>query len=100
MKTETVAPEDQADHEIGLEIIRVLELTRKRNNGRVETTHGEKNPCGLTRTLRHLTQTPATRQALETAREALQGQAELLRSCGAAYGIGGALATIAAALGE
>ncbi len=51
---QNITPQDQADHEIGLEIIRVLGLKRKRENGRVETTHGDKNPCGLARTLRAL----------------------------------------------
>jgi hypothetical protein len=54
MKNEIIAPEDLADHEIGLEMIRVLKLRRKRDNGRVETTHGDKNPCGLARTVRDL----------------------------------------------
>jgi hypothetical protein len=49
-----IDPENQADHEIGLEIIRVLGLRRKRDNGRVETTHGDKTPCGLARTVRSL----------------------------------------------
>jgi hypothetical protein len=44
------------DHLLGLEIIRVLGLRRKRSNGRIETTHGDKTPCGLSRTLRDLTQ--------------------------------------------
>jgi hypothetical protein len=64
MKTKhvyTVAPEDQADHEIGLELIRVLNLRIKRDNGRVETSHGDKYPCGLARTIRHLVEVvPAT----------------------------------------
>ncbi len=51
-----IAPEDQEDHKLGLEIIRVLGLKRKRENGRVETTHGDKNPCGLARTLRFLSE--------------------------------------------
>ena len=54
MKNETIAPHDQADHETGLEIIRVLKLRRKRDNGRIETTQGDKNPCGLARTVRAL----------------------------------------------
>jgi hypothetical protein len=49
-----VDPENQADHEIGLEIIRILQLKPKRENGRIDTVHGDKNPCGLTRTLRDL----------------------------------------------
>ena len=49
-----IAPENQADHEIGLEMIRVLKLRRKRDNGRVETTHGDKTPCGLARTVRSI----------------------------------------------
>jgi len=49
-----IAPENKTDHEIGLELIRVLKLRRKRENGRVETTHGDKTPCGLARTLRAL----------------------------------------------
>jgi hypothetical protein len=51
---ETIEPQDQADHDLGLEIVRVLQLRRKHDNGRIETTHGDKNPCGLTRTLRDL----------------------------------------------
>lgn len=54
MKSETIAPHDQTDHETGLEIIRVLNLRRKRDNGRIETTHGDKSPCGLARTVRGL----------------------------------------------
>jgi hypothetical protein len=54
MKTEIIAPENLADHEIGLEMTRVLKLRRKRDNGRIETTHGDKTPCGLARTLRAL----------------------------------------------
>jgi hypothetical protein len=54
MKNEIIAPENLADHAIGLEMIRVLKLRRKRDNGRVETTHGDKNPCGLARTVRDL----------------------------------------------
>ena len=50
-----IDPENQTDHAIGLEIIRVLNLKRKRDNGRVKTTHGDKNPCGLSRTLRAIT---------------------------------------------
>lgn len=50
----TVAPEDQQDHEIGLEIARVLGLKAKRENGRFDTAHGDKSPCGLARTLRAL----------------------------------------------
>ena len=50
-----IEPDNLADHLIGLEIIRVLNLRRKRSNGRVETTHGDKTPCGLSRTLRDLT---------------------------------------------
>jgi hypothetical protein len=58
---ETVAPENREDHELGLEIIRVLGLRRSKITGRVETTQGDKTPCGLTRTLRHLA-TPKTKQ--------------------------------------
>lgn len=47
-----IDPENQADHEKGLEIIRVLNLRRKGDNGRIDTTQGDKNPCGLARTLR------------------------------------------------
>jgi hypothetical protein len=54
MKNEIIAPENLADHAIGLEMIHVLNLRRKRDNGRVETTHGDKNPCGLARTVRDL----------------------------------------------
>jgi hypothetical protein len=54
MKNEIIAPEYLADHAIGLEMIRVLNLRRKRDNGRVETTHGDKNPCGLARTVRSI----------------------------------------------
>ena len=61
----TVEPENQADHELGLEIIRVLGLKRKRDNGRVETSHGDKNPCGLTRTLRSLSASPLEQSAPE-----------------------------------
>ncbi len=63
MKTDTVAPQDEADHALGLEIIRVLGLKRKRSNGRIETTHGDKNPCGLARTLRHLSASPLEKEA-------------------------------------
>lgn len=62
--------EDLADHETGLEIIRVLNLRRKRDNGRVDTTHGDKNPCGLTRTLRHLCD-PAAPELLAACEAAL-----------------------------
>ena len=65
MKQDTVAPQDQADHELGLEIIRVLGLKRKRENGRIETSHGDKNPCGLARTLRHLSASPLEKHAEE-----------------------------------
>lgn len=50
----TPEPQDQADHDLGIEIARVLQLKRKRKNGRIETTHGDKNPCGLARTVRAL----------------------------------------------
>lgn len=46
--------EDAPDHEIGLEIMRVLNLKGDKGTGRVQTTHGDKNPCGLARTVRHL----------------------------------------------
>ena len=46
--------EDVPDHEMGLEIMRVLNLKGDKRNGRVQTTHGSKNPCGLARTIRHL----------------------------------------------
>jgi hypothetical protein len=46
--------EDAPDHEIGLEIMRVLNLKGDKINGRVQTTHGDKNPCGLARTVRNL----------------------------------------------
>lgn len=49
-----VSEEDMPDHIKGLEIIRLLGLKVRRDNGRVETTHGDKNPCGLARTLRHV----------------------------------------------
>lgn len=54
MNADPVDPKDKADHELGLEIIRILSLKRKRENGRVDTTQGDKNPCGLARTLRAL----------------------------------------------
>jgi hypothetical protein len=62
---DTVAPQDQADHELGLEIIRVLGLKRNRSNGRIETTHGNKNPCGIARTMRHLSAGPLEKAAPE-----------------------------------
>ena len=68
MEQDTVAPQDQADHELGLEIIRVLGLKRKRANGRIETSHGDKNPCGLARTLRDLSASPLEKQAHELLR--------------------------------
>ena len=49
-----IAPGNQADHEIGLEMIRVLKLRRKHHCGRIDTTHGDKTPCGLARTVRGL----------------------------------------------
>jgi len=49
-----ISPENQADHEIGLEMIRVLKLRRRREDGHIETTHGGKTPCGLARTVRSL----------------------------------------------
>jgi hypothetical protein len=63
MKQDPIAPQDQADHELGLEIIRVLGLKRKRDNGRIETTHGDKNPCGLARTVRQLSAGPLEQAA-------------------------------------
>lgn len=53
-----VAPEDQEDHEKGLEIARVLGLKPKKENGRFDTTYGDKNPCGLARTLRRVLEQP------------------------------------------
>jgi hypothetical protein len=50
-----IEPDNYTDHLIGLEVIRVLGLRRNRSNGRVETTHGNKTPCGIARTLRDLT---------------------------------------------
>jgi hypothetical protein len=65
MKTDPVQTQDEADHALGLEIIRVLQLKRKRDNGRIETTHGDKNPCGLARTVRHLSAGPLEKAAPE-----------------------------------
>lgn len=53
-----VDPEDMEDHLIGLEIARVLGLKPNRENGRFETTHGVKTPCGLARTVRDLASKP------------------------------------------
>ena len=80
MKTHkyTVAPEDQQDHEIGLEIARVLGLKAKRDNGRFETAHGDKNPCGLARTLRALSD--PQHEARAKANAALFKYAELVLS--------------------
>ena len=74
----TVAPEDQADHEIGLEIARVLGLKAKRDNGRYDTTQGDKNPCGLARTLRSLSD--PQREARAKANAQLFKYAELVLS--------------------
>jgi hypothetical protein len=73
---DTVAPQDQTDHELGLEIISVLGLKRKRDNGRINTSHGGKNPCGLTRTLRYLSASPLEKAAPDML-EALQEIAQL-----------------------
>jgi hypothetical protein len=75
MKQDPIAPQDQADHELGIEIIRVLELKRKRDNGRIETTHGDKNPCGIARTVRQLSAGPLE-QAAPDLLEALQEMLE------------------------
>lgn len=61
----TVAPEDLEDHEIGLEVARVLGLRAKKANGRFDTSHGDKNPCGLARTVRHLANRPVEKAAPE-----------------------------------
>lgn len=45
-------PEDWEDDEIGEELIKLLGLKVKRDNGRIETSEGDKSPCGLTRTIR------------------------------------------------
>lgn len=74
MKHDTnIASQDQADHDKGLEIIRVLQLRRKRDNGRVETTHGDKNPCGLARTLRALADDGELRAAARAVVDAWEG---------------------------
>jgi hypothetical protein len=78
MTQDPIAPQDQADHDLGLELIRVLRLKRKRDNGRIETTHGDKTPCGLARTVRHLSASPLEKAAPELL-EALQAAAELIQ---------------------
>ena len=45
-------PKDWDDDEIGEAIIKLLGLKVKRSNGRVQTSEGDKSPCGLTRTIR------------------------------------------------
>ena len=63
MKKEIIDPRDQADHEMGLEIIRLLRLSRKRDNKRIDTVTGDKTPCGLARMLRRLTASPLEKAA-------------------------------------
>ena len=38
-------------HQLGMELIETLQLKRRRGDGRVETTWGDKNPAGLAKTV-------------------------------------------------
>jgi len=63
--TYTVEESDKADHESGLELIRVLRLKKQRHNGRYDLTHGDKTPCGVFRTVRGICMSHAELNAAE-----------------------------------
>ena len=64
--TYTVEESDKADHESGLELIRVLRLKKQRHNGLYGLTHGNKTPCGVFRTVRGLCMSHAELHAEDT----------------------------------
>jgi hypothetical protein len=74
--TYTVEESDKADHESGLELIRVLRLKKQRHNGLYDLTHGNKTPCGVFRTVRGLCMSQAELNAGELL-EALRFYAQM-----------------------